>query len=88
MRTPALVPLALLTTACWTPGPGQLDPTRFPWDQPRPKPQAGYCIISLELPSPTGITARGGISSSEQAAFGAQPQLGCVPPSTDEAVPK
>ena len=37
MRLPALIPLALLLSACWTPGPGQVDPTRYPWD-PRNQP--------------------------------------------------
>lgn len=32
MRARILLPLALLTTGCWTPGPGQRDPTRYPWD--------------------------------------------------------
>ena len=34
MRGFALIPLALLVTACWSPGPGEMDPTRYPWDQP------------------------------------------------------
>ena len=69
MRQLAFLPLALLISACWTPGPGELDPTRYPWDQPRPR--ASYCIVSLETPSSTGITLGGGHSV----------QLGCDPPS-------
>lgn len=68
MRTLALVALALLLGSCWTPGPGQIDPTRYPWDQPRlkrtpqqmPSPvQESYCVIMLETPASTGITAGG-----------------------------
>jgi hypothetical protein len=57
MRSFALIPLALLAGGCWTPGPGQFDPTRYPWDQP--KPEDNYCVISLEQPSATGITIGG-----------------------------
>jgi hypothetical protein len=32
MRILALVPIGLFLSACWTPGPGQMDPTRYPWD--------------------------------------------------------
>lgn len=67
MRTLAVVIAALLTSACWTPGPGQLDPTRYPWDQPR-RP-GSYCIVSLELGSSNGITVGGG----------QEVQLGCEP---------
>lgn len=58
------LPLALATGACWTPGPGQLDPIRYPWDQPRrpaqrvPAPE--YCIVSLEDGHAAGIAAGGG----------------------------
>lgn len=38
MRSLAVIPLALLLAGCWTPGPGQIDPTRYPWDQRMPKP--------------------------------------------------
>jgi hypothetical protein len=50
--------LAPLLAACWTPGPGQIDPTRYPWDQPQAKAAAkgSYCIISLETPAASGIT--------------------------------
>jgi len=57
MRASTVIPLALLTTACWTPGPGQLDPTRYPWNQPKPK--GTYCIVSLGQPGATGITVGG-----------------------------
>jgi hypothetical protein len=62
MRILGLILLALLTAGCWTPGPGQLDPTRYPWDQPQLKRQArqgSYCIISLEMPGSSGISAGG-----------------------------
>jgi hypothetical protein len=58
------LPLALVPSACWTPGPGQLDPTRFPWDQPqrlaRAAPAEEYCMVSLESGSTAGIGAGGG----------------------------
>lgn len=54
MRIFILLPILLLTSACWTPGPGQVDPTRYPWDQ-RARPAASYCIISLETGSAAGI---------------------------------
>ena len=57
MRNFALISLVLLTPACWTPGPGQFDPTRYPWNQPKPK--GAYCIVSLEQPGATGITIGG-----------------------------
>ena len=71
----ALLPIAaaLLTSACWTPGPGQVDPTRYPWDQPRTKPN--YCIVSLENPAATGIVARGRVPTFEEVPPG---QLGAV----------
>ena len=69
MRILVLIPLALATSGCWTPGPGQIDPTRYPWDQPhlrqakaQPQPElkANYCIMSLESGNSNGITAVGG----------------------------
>ena len=54
------VPVALLVVGCWTPGPGQMDPTRYPWDQPHvkrhPLPEGSYCIVSLDVGGGTGIT--------------------------------
>jgi len=35
MRAFALLPLALVTAGCWTPGPGKVDPTRYYWNAPR-----------------------------------------------------
>jgi hypothetical protein len=32
MRSLAFIPLALLLAGCWTPGPGERDPTLYPWD--------------------------------------------------------
>lgn len=70
MRTLALIALALVTAGCWTPGPGQLDPTRYPWDQPKrlalAPPKADYCRLSLEVPSDTRIVARGQVPPFEQ----------------------
>ncbi len=57
MRVLPLIPAVLLTGACWTPGPGQVDPTRYPWDQR--KPAHSYCVMTLETGSATGITAGG-----------------------------
>ena len=56
------IPLVLLTASCWTPGPGEVDPTRYPWDQTRTAAasKASYCIMSLETPSSSGITTGGG----------------------------
>ena len=68
MRFAPLLAASMLLGGCWTPGPGQLDPTRYPWDQP--KPGGAYCIVSLEAPSATGITV-GGASKVE---------MGCTPP--------
>lgn len=55
MRAPATICLPLLLAACLA--PGERDPTRYPWE--RPKPEAQYCIVSLELPGSTGITVGG-----------------------------
>ena len=62
MRTLAVIPVALLSAGCWTPGPGELDPTRYPWDQRRAAalPKGTYCIVSLEIPRAGGITIGGG----------------------------
>ena len=59
MRILALIPLALLTTACWTPGPGQVDPTRYPWD-PR-----NVAALAPPAPQPR-IEARGKIAPSPE----------------------
>ncbi|GAA4718176.1 hypothetical protein H9L13_07520 [Sphingomonas lutea] len=71
-----LVPLLL--GACWTPGPGQVDPTRYPWDQRIAHGVAAgdYCVVQLETPSPTGIgsgriVARGQVPTFEQVPPGA-----------------
>ena len=80
MRTLAVVIAALLTSACWTPGPGQLDPTRYPWDQPR-RPGT-YCIVSLELGSASGITV-GGQQTAQLSCE--QPRPGRAPSRTIEA---
>ena len=73
MRVFLLVSVALLTSGCWTPGPAQLNPTRYPWAQ---KPITTYCIVSLEAPGATGITVGGG--SAEMA---------CKPPLKPNARP-
>jgi len=56
MRVAIGMPAVLLTGACRTPGPGQVDPTRYPWDQRKP---ASYCVVSLETPPASGIAAGG-----------------------------
>ncbi len=80
MRILALVIATLLTGACWTPGPGQLDPTRYPWDQPR-RPST-YCIVSLEVGSASGITV-GGRQTAQLSCE--QPRSRRAPPGTIEA---
>jgi hypothetical protein len=90
MRTLALIPLALLTTACWTPGPGQLDPSRYPWDPVNLRAKATYCVVSLERPNATGITvpgdtrvvARGLVPRFEEVppAVGGTMEMACTPP--------
>lgn len=59
MRVVALLPMAVLAAGCWTPGPGELDPARYPWDQIA-RPRASYCIVSLETGSGSGITTKPG----------------------------
>jgi hypothetical protein len=66
MRVIALAMLAMLTSACWTPGPGQRDPTRYPWDQRLNRVaeapatgEARFCVVSLEQPR-SGIIVSGG----------------------------
>jgi hypothetical protein len=77
MRT-LLLPLTLLTAGCWTPGPGERDPTLYPWD--RPKPVASYCIVSLEVPGASGIAARGSVPSTGRiTARGSVPTFEQVP---------
>ena len=63
MRNVVAIPLAFILTGCWPPGLGQLDPTRYPWDQrnrqvARP-PDGNYCIVTLEAGSATGIMVGG-----------------------------
>ena len=69
MRILGLLPLALLVAGCWTPGPGQIDPTHYPWDQPKREPKAEYCVIALEPAASSGITI------GNQSPI----QLGCAP---------
>jgi len=73
MRTLVLIPLALLTGGCWTPGPSQVDPTLYPWHSvtrkapeptilPIPRaeaPQPEYCVVMIEQPRTTGIRVGG-----------------------------
>ena len=68
MRFAPLLFAAALLGGCWTPGPGELDPTRYPWDQP--KPMGDYCIVSLEAASATGISVAGA----------SKVETGCTPP--------
>jgi hypothetical protein len=69
MRPLAVLPLALLAAGCLA--PGERDPTRYPWDQPRPK--GSYCIISLEMPGTAGIVIN---PDARRDAV----QLACNPP--------
>ena len=63
MRTLAIIPLACLLAGCWTPGPGQLDPTLYPW-HPRNKLAAA---ASAPPPAPhPRIVARGLIAPSQE----------------------
>jgi hypothetical protein len=57
LRHLAFIPLALLTSACWTPGPSPLERQFYQWDPPRR--QASYCMVSLEAGSGPGITHGG-----------------------------
>ena len=57
MRKYALIPLALLTSACWTPGPSPIERQFYQWDPPQR--QSSYCIVSLESGSSAGITQGG-----------------------------
>jgi hypothetical protein len=54
MRASLLLSLTLLTSGCWTPGLGQRDPTRYPWD-PRNK------VIVTAVPD-SRIVAKGQIA--------------------------
>ena len=56
MRIPAAIPLALLLSACWTPGPGQVDPTRYPWDPrnaPPPAPPPHPRVDARDMVAPS-----------------------------------
>ena len=61
MRALTIFPLALLLGACWTPSPGQVDPTRYPWDPRNAAP-----------PPHERIEARGKIAPS--SSWQAEPQ--------------
>ena len=67
MRILTLLPLVLLTGACWTPGPGQVDPTRYPWD---PRNRAAL----VTPPAHPRIVARGAITPSTEWQTAPQPQ--------------
>jgi hypothetical protein len=78
MRSPALLPLVLLTAGCWSPGPGRPDPTRYPWDvrnQPSPQPpvaaQGGIAPLPQAEPQPL---------PEGQAAIVALPSVQPAPP--------
>ena len=47
MRGVAIIAIALATGSCLE--HGERDPTRYPWDQPKPK--ATYCVVALEQPA-------------------------------------
>ena len=63
MRNALPIALMMLTSGCWTPGPGQLDPTRYPWDQKQ------------RLAHPP-IAARGAIEPRTQALGAPPPATG------------
>jgi hypothetical protein len=70
MRSLALLPFAVLLAGCL--GPGERDPTRYPWQQPK---RAGvYCVVALQ-PASSGIVISGG----------AGPRLGCPAPPPQRA---
>lgn len=52
-RTLSLIPLALLASACWKPGPGQVDPTRYPWDRPQNQPKLEVVPMTEPTLEPT-----------------------------------
>jgi hypothetical protein len=57
MRIPTAILLAVLLGACRTPGPGQVDPTRYPWDPrnappPAPPPHPRVDARGLINPNP------------------------------------
>lgn len=79
LRVVILTPALLLAGACWTPGPGQVDPTRYPWDQ-RARPSASYCVMVLETPAATGIVVRGSVPALEPPPPGGTMQLTCKEP--------
>jgi hypothetical protein len=61
MRAVALVPIAVLLAGCWSPGPGQRDPARYPWDpkgapaKPAPPPAPAPMIEAHgAIPRSTG----------------------------------
>ena len=60
MRNLVVIASALALAGCWTPDPGQPDPTRYPRDQRKwqaAHPSHGtYCVMTMETGSATGIT--------------------------------
>ena len=58
IRALAAIPVALLAAACWTPGPRPLERQFYRWEAPERR--TAYCIMSLELPSASGITVTPG----------------------------
>ena len=78
MRTLAIIPLSLLLAGCWTPRPGQMDPTLYPW-HPRNKLAAAAASAPQPAPHPR-IVARGLIEPSEEWEPQAEPAQGsyCV----------
>jgi hypothetical protein len=54
--------LALPLAGCWHPGPGEVDPTRYPWDQrwlkhPPIPPHPPLRAVGAIAPSPTPLAA-------------------------------
>ena len=76
MRTLTLIPLALLTSACWTPGPGQIDPSLDPVDV------RAQLVRTSEHGHAPPIVARGAISPDP----GWQPKPGPLTPETSYCI--
>ena len=74
MRCFVLIPFALGTSACWSPGPSEVNPIHYPWHsvtrKAPPSPQGTYCVVALQ-PAASGITIGGKANG---------PVMGCTPP--------
>lgn len=74
MRTVSILPLTLLTAGCWTPAPGQSDPTRYPWN-----PRNRVAVAPAPVPAPhPRVDARGIAKVALDPSWGALPPQGPV----------